>query len=209
MSSIFDKVLKIAPYSLDKDPQLSSGAITTLVSKDAMTGFSFGIFSTVLCLGPIAILACLVMMWVEFGSVAFVIAIMMLALLPYQVLMAQYRAKLQKTYLRCTDQRSKFTLNILNNLKVAKLYAWNSHFEEQLFDGSRQTELNALRMTAVMQFVSDTVIFVYPPSSPLLPSSSISSHPEFTTEQIIVLISYLTAIHAPYQLFCLGITVCH
>lgn len=93
------------------------------------------------------------LLWQELGMVAsFAGLIVMIVLLPANVVASNQGKKLQLKKLRFTDSRVKMINEMLNGIKVIKLYAWEIPFK-QLINKIRGCEIKVLKQIAYFSII--------------------------------------------------------
>ncbi|KAL4228773.1 hypothetical protein ACF0H5_011815 [Mactra antiquata] len=129
------------------------GEIVNLMSVDCqrlqdMTGYLWMLWSA-----PVQVILALVLLWQTLGpSVLAGLAIMVL-LIPLNGFMAMKQRKYQITQMKFKDERIKLMSEVLNGIKVLKLYAWEPSFEQKVRD-IRDKELNVIKKAAYLSAVS-------------------------------------------------------
>ncbi len=73
----------------------------------------------------------------------------MLLMVPINILTGNKMKKYQKAQMLYKDQRVKLMDEVLNGMKVLKLYAWEPSFSEKLL-ATREQEVSALKKVRVM-----------------------------------------------------------
>uniref|UniRef100_A0AAZ3SGN9 ATP-binding cassette, sub-family C (CFTR/MRP), member 3 n=1 Tax=Oncorhynchus tshawytscha TaxID=74940 RepID=A0AAZ3SGN9_ONCTS len=122
------------------------GEIVNLMSVDAQRFMDLTTFLNMLWSAPLQIILALYFLWQNLGpSVLAGVAVMILLIPLNAVEQMQYK-----------DARIKLMNEILNGIKVLKLYAWESSFKEKVLE-IRQKELNVLRKTAYLGALSTMV----------------------------------------------------
>jgi len=207
LQSVFHKLLRVAPYSLANDSALSSGTIINLVSQDSNVPFNVMIHVLHVVSGPIMIiLALLLLSMDDYGSSALVTVGLMLFLFPYQFAMAKLRHWLRSKWLKSSDVRINGTLNILSGLRIAKIYSWEKKLQDEL-QALRDAELKRMRISNITYICSDIFIQIYP----LFVTYCTIAHyvsradTQFTSTQVVVLLSYLNAMRLPISFLGMAI----
>jgi ABC-type multidrug transport system fused ATPase/permease subunit len=197
MTSVFMKLLRIAPYSIANNDNLSIGNITNLLSHDAQAVLHFVYRFTQLISGPIIIIAVVIMLALDFGKAALVT--MTLLLLPYPLALSYMVQYFERAFLQLQDIRIKTNMNILNGLRIAKLYHWEPALQEQLLK-LRQDELNMLKKLSYAIQSTDSTAHLYPFIVNFATLTTfVSINDSFSSEQVILLISYLNTLATPLQ----------
>ncbi|XP_037547246.1 canalicular multispecific organic anion transporter 2 [Nematolebias whitei] len=129
------------------------GEIVNLMSVDAQRFMDLTTFLNMLWSAPLQIMLALYFLWQNLGpSVLAGVAVMVL-LLPFNAFIAMKTRAYQVEQMQYKDQRIKLMNEILNGIKVLKLYAWENSFKDKVL-AIRQNELNVLRKTAYLGALS-------------------------------------------------------
>uniref|UniRef100_A0A8C3ACM5 ATP-binding cassette, sub-family C (CFTR/MRP), member 3 n=1 Tax=Cyclopterus lumpus TaxID=8103 RepID=A0A8C3ACM5_CYCLU len=121
------------------------GEVVNLMSVDAQRFMDLTTFLNLLWSAPLQIMLALYFLWQNLGPSVLAGLAVMIMLIPFNVEQMQYK-----------DSRIKLMNEILNGIKVLKLYAWENSFKEKVL-AIRQKELNVLRKTAYLGALSTMV----------------------------------------------------
>ncbi|CAG09356.1 unnamed protein product, partial [Tetraodon nigroviridis] len=165
MAAVYKKALMI---SNDARKEATVGETVNLMSADAQRFNDVTNFIHLLWSCPLQIILSIVFLWLELGpSVLAGLAVMVL-MVPINGVIATKARKFQVENMKFKDKRLKIMNEILNGIKILKLYAWEPSFQAQVED-IREKELKVLRKFAYLTSVS-TFIFT---CAPALVSTSI------------------------------------
>ncbi|XP_073722695.1 ATP-binding cassette sub-family C member 3 isoform X2 [Misgurnus anguillicaudatus] len=129
------------------------GEVVNLMSVDAQTFMDLTTFLNMLWSAPLQIILALFFLWKNLGpSVLAGVAVMVL-LIPFNAFIAMKTRTYQVEQMKYKDERIKLMNEILNGIKVLKLYAWEVSFKEKILQ-IRKKELNVLRKTAYLSALS-------------------------------------------------------
>ncbi|CAL8304688.1 unnamed protein product [Lota lota] len=129
------------------------GEIVNLMSVDAQRFMDLTTFLNMLWSAPLQIVLALYFLWQNLGpSVLAGLAVMVL-LIPLNAAIAVKTRGYQVQQMQHKDARIKLMSEILNGIKVLKLYAWEGSFQEKVL-AIRQKELDVLRRTAYLGALS-------------------------------------------------------
>ncbi|KAA0725432.1 Canalicular multispecific organic anion transporter 2 ATP-binding cassette sub-family C member 3 [Triplophysa tibetana] len=129
------------------------GEVVNLMSVDAQRFMDLTTFLNMLWSAPLQIILALYFLWRNLGpSVLAGVAVMVL-LIPFNAFIAMKTRTYQVEQMKHKDDRIKLMNEILNGIKVLKLYAWEVSFKEKILQ-IRQKELNVLRKTAYLSALS-------------------------------------------------------
>ncbi|MCJ8738368.1 hypothetical protein PDJAM_G00034890 [Pangasius djambal] len=129
------------------------GEIVNLMSVDAQRFMDLTTFLNMLWSAPLQIILALFFLWQTLGpSVLAGVAVMVL-LIPFNAVIAMKTRAYQVEQMQYKDARIKLMNEILNGMKVLKLYAWELSFKEKVLH-IRQKELSVLRKSGYLSALS-------------------------------------------------------
>ncbi|XP_054832209.1 ATP-binding cassette sub-family C member 3 [Eublepharis macularius] len=129
------------------------GEIVNLMSVDAQRFMDLTTFLNMLWSAPLQICLALYFLWQALGpSVLAGVAVMVL-LIPFNAAIAMKTRALQVEQMQYKDSRIKLMNEILNGIKVLKLYAWEPSFAEKVLE-IRKNELRVLKKAAYLNSLS-------------------------------------------------------
>ena len=191
MAALFDKAVRIAPFALQENTSKlgssttqsttgqstaaptpppaakkdngspSSGSLTNYISTDCVVTYPAALFANMCWAGPVAIFACIFLMYLDLGAAAFIVFFLMMLLFPYQYLTMRLQQYYRRETLRCTDQRLKYTTQLLSGIRVIKLYAWEEPLTRRL-NALRQEELYYQRILLLIKNFTMAILMCYP-----------------------------------------------
>uniref|UniRef100_U3CT39 Multidrug resistance-associated protein 1 n=1 Tax=Callithrix jacchus TaxID=9483 RepID=U3CT39_CALJA len=128
------------------------GEIVNLMSVDAQRFMDLATYINMVWSAPLQVILALYLLWLNLGpSVLAGVAVMVL-MVPINAVMAMKTKTYQVAHMKSKDNRIKLMNEILNGIKVLKLYAWELAFKEKVLD-IRQEELKVLKMSAYLAAV--------------------------------------------------------
>ncbi|GAA6077744.1 ATP-binding cassette sub-family C member 3 isoform X1, partial [Tachysurus ichikawai] len=129
------------------------GEIVNLMSVDAQRFMDLTTFLNMLWSAPLQIILALLFLWQTLGpSVLAGVAVMVL-LIPFNAVIAMKTRAYQVEQMQYKDARIKLMNEILNGMKVLKLYAWELSFKEKILH-IRQKELSVLLKSSYLSALS-------------------------------------------------------
>ncbi|XP_034754338.1 canalicular multispecific organic anion transporter 1 [Etheostoma cragini] len=159
IAAVYKKALKV---SNDTRKESTVGETVNLMSADAQRFNDVTNFIHLLWSCPLQILMSIGFLWIELGpSVLAGLAVMVL-MVPINGLLATKARKFQIENMKFKDKRLKIMNEILNGIKILKLFAWEPSFQAQV-EGIRGKELQVMRKFAYLSSVS-TFIFTCAPA---------------------------------------------
>jgi ABC-type multidrug transport system fused ATPase/permease subunit len=146
IASVYRKALTLSNKSRRTK---TVGEIVNLMSVDAQRFMDLVTYIHMLWSAPLQIVLALVFLYMSMGPSIFAGFIVMILLIPLNALMAFISQKFQVKQMIKKDARIKLVNEVLNGIKVIKLYAWEIPFK-RLIMGVRQEEINVLRASAYL-----------------------------------------------------------
>ncbi|KAL3875737.1 hypothetical protein ACJMK2_033658 [Sinanodonta woodiana] len=129
------------------------GEIVNLMSVDAQQFMDMMTYINVIWSGPFQIFVSIYLLWVLLGPSILAGLAVMILLIPLNALIANKSKKYQVQQMKFKDKRIKMMNEILNGIRVLKLYAWEPSFEKQVLE-IRNKELNLLKRMAYLNSCS-------------------------------------------------------
>ncbi|XP_062269788.1 ATP-binding cassette sub-family C member 3 isoform X2 [Platichthys flesus] len=129
------------------------GEVVNLMSVDAQRFMDLTTFLNMLWSAPLQIMLALYFLWQNLGPSVLAGVAVMIMLIPLNAVIAMKTRAYQVEQMQYKDSRIKLMNEILNGIKVLKLYAWENSFRDKVLD-IRQKELNTLRKTAYLGALS-------------------------------------------------------
>lgn len=145
ISAIFRKSLRIAS-SAKSDTTI--GEIVNLMSVDAQGFFELISYLHIMWSGPIVIGVAIWLLWRILGVAVVAGLVVMILMFPVTGFIASKMMALQIIQMKLKDERVKSMNEILNGMKVLKLYAWEPSFEKLILE-VRQREIDNIRKAAI------------------------------------------------------------
>ncbi|CAG9853670.1 unnamed protein product [Phyllotreta striolata] len=146
VSAIYRKALRIS-NSARKESTV--GEIVNLMAVDAQKFMDLISYLNMIWSAPLQICLSLYFLWNELGPSVLAGLAVMIILIPVNGFIANKAKTLQVKQMKNKDERVKLMNEILNGIKVLKLYAWEHSFEEQVLK-IRNKEIKVLRQAAYL-----------------------------------------------------------
>uniref|UniRef100_A0A8C4ENZ2 ATP-binding cassette, sub-family C (CFTR/MRP), member 2 n=1 Tax=Dicentrarchus labrax TaxID=13489 RepID=A0A8C4ENZ2_DICLA len=196
MASVYKKALVV---SNEARKESTVGETVNLMSADAQRFNDVTNFIHLLWSCPLQITLSIVFLWLELGpSVLAGLAVMVL-MVPINGFLATKARNIQVKNMKFKDKRLKIMNEILNGIKILKLYAWEPSFQTQVED-IRGQELKVMRKFAYLTSVS-TFIFSCAPALVSLATFAVfvgvSSDNVLTAEKAFTSISLFNILRFP------------
>ncbi|XP_029456115.1 canalicular multispecific organic anion transporter 2 isoform X2 [Rhinatrema bivittatum] len=129
------------------------GEIVNLMSVDAQRFMDLTTFLNLLWSAPLQICLALYFLWQTLGPSVLAGFAVMILLIPLNAAIAIKTRAFQVEQMQYKDSRIKLMNEILNGIKVLKLYAWETSFQEKVLE-IRKNELKVLKKSAYLSAVS-------------------------------------------------------
>ncbi|CAG2186409.1 ABCC3 [Mytilus edulis] len=160
IAAVYNKMLKL---SSSARRAATVGEIVNLMAVDAQRFMDLMTYFHTIWSGPFQIALSLYFLWQLLGPSILAGFGVMVLLIPINAVIAKKSRDLQMKQMRLKDSRIKLMNEVLNGIKVLKLYAWEPSFEKQILD-IRNKELVVLRrmayLNAVVSFTWTTAPFL-------------------------------------------------
>uniref|UniRef100_A0A8C8SRC5 Multidrug resistance-associated protein 1 n=1 Tax=Pelusios castaneus TaxID=367368 RepID=A0A8C8SRC5_9SAUR len=129
------------------------GEIVNLMSVDAQRFMDLATYINMIWSAPLQVILALYLLWQNLGPSVLAGVAVMILLVPVNAVIAMKTKTYQVAHMKSKDNRIKLMNEILNGIKVLKLYAWELAFKEKVL-GIRQEELKVLKKSAYLAAVS-------------------------------------------------------
>ncbi|XP_064640179.1 multidrug resistance-associated protein 1-like [Lineus longissimus] len=150
VAAVYKKSLRLSSASRKES---TVGEIVNLMSVDAQRFMELTTYLNIIWSGPLQISVALYFLWQILGPSVLVGLAVTVLLIPVNGVIAHFSKKLQVTQMKNKDVRIKYMSEILNGMRVLKLYAWEQSFMDVVL-GIRKKELDVLKKQAYLNSVS-------------------------------------------------------
>ncbi len=103
---------------------------------------------------PFQIVVSMVLLWDQIGPAVLAGLAVMLIVMPLNALMARIQQRMQRNLMEARDERVKQFNEVLNGIKIIKMYAWETGFQEKI-EKNRDKELRLLRNYRQFRILSE------------------------------------------------------
>ncbi|XP_078337789.1 multidrug resistance-associated protein 1-like isoform X2 [Crassostrea virginica] len=158
MSALFDKVLKIGHISRKTS---SVGEILNLMSVDTSTINDTMIFLGIFIENLLEVVLSLYFLYGLLGYAVFAGCGVVLLLVPVNVLLSSRSFKLMQKIMQSKDERIKLLSEVIEGIKILKLYAWEMTFKNKVID-KRKIELQKLLNLKILERILETSFHISP-----------------------------------------------
>uniref|UniRef100_A0A8U7P8K3 Multidrug resistance-associated protein 1 n=1 Tax=Corvus moneduloides TaxID=1196302 RepID=A0A8U7P8K3_CORMO len=125
------------------------GEIVNLMSVDAQRFMDLATYINMIWSAPLQVILALYLLWQNLGPSVLAGFAVMILLVPVNAVMAMKTKTYQVAQMKSKDNRIKLMNEILNGIKVLKLYAWELAFREKVLE-IREKELQVLKKSAYL-----------------------------------------------------------
>ncbi|XP_069726657.1 multidrug resistance-associated protein 1 isoform X2 [Phaenicophaeus curvirostris] len=125
------------------------GEIVNLMSVDAQRFMDLATYINMIWSAPFQVILALCLLWDNLGPSVLAGVAVMILLVPINAVMAMKTKTYQVAQMKSKDNRIKLMNEILNGIKVLKLYAWELAFKGKVLE-IRQKELKVLKKSAYL-----------------------------------------------------------
>ncbi|XP_013404197.1 multidrug resistance-associated protein 1 [Lingula anatina] len=158
IATVYRKSLKLSSAARKKS---TVGEIVNLMSVDAQKMQESPIFLHLIWSSAIAIIVALVLLWEYLGVATLAGLVVIILLIPLNAYAGTQIRAHQVTQMSLKDQRLKVLNEVLNAIKILKLYAWEESFQSKV-TGIRDTELVSLRNVQIANAFTSIIWFCAP-----------------------------------------------
>ncbi|XP_051062713.1 multidrug resistance-associated protein 1 isoform X2 [Phodopus roborovskii] len=128
------------------------GEIVNLMSVDAQRFMDLATYINMIWSAPLQVILALCLLWLNLGPSVLAGVAVMVFMVPFNAVMAMKTKTYQVAHMESKDNRIKLMNEILNGIKVLKLYAWELAFQDKVMD-IRKEELKVLKKSAYLAAV--------------------------------------------------------
>ncbi|XP_007984742.3 multidrug resistance-associated protein 1 [Chlorocebus sabaeus] len=128
------------------------GEIVNLMSVDAQRFMDLATYINMIWSAPLQVILALYLLWQNLGPPILAGVAVMVLMVPVNAVMAMKTKTYQVAHMKSKDNRIKLMNEILNGIKVLKLYAWELAFKDKVL-AIRQEELKVLKKSAYLAAV--------------------------------------------------------
>uniref|UniRef100_A0AAQ5Y7Y5 Multidrug resistance-associated protein 1 n=1 Tax=Amphiprion ocellaris TaxID=80972 RepID=A0AAQ5Y7Y5_AMPOC len=129
------------------------GEIVNLMSVDAQRFMDLITYINMIWSAPLQVVLALYFLWQNLGPSVLAGVAVMLLMVPVNAVIAMKTKTYQVAQMKSKDQRIKLMNEMLNGIKVLKLYAWELAFKDKVSE-IRESELKVLKKAAYLGAVS-------------------------------------------------------
>ena len=198
-SQIYQKTLNM---SLVSRKEYTVGEIVTLMSSDAQTFKQVIPSLNKVWSMPLQIILAIYFLYQELGLSVFGGVFILVLLIPFNTYMGKKSQSVNRNQMEAKGTRLRRMYELLNSIKLIKLYAWERIFEQRV-NKCRETEITFLRKNAILKAIINFVFGSAPILVTLVSFSiyvSIDSNNVLTPEKAFVCLTLFSMLRLPMKL---------
>jgi ATP-binding cassette subfamily C (CFTR/MRP) protein 1 len=150
MNMIYKKSLVLSPLARK---ELNAGQMNNLMTGDSQMFLNLTMYVNMVWSAPLQIFVSLFLLWRQIGVSSLIGFATMFVFIPLNIFVTKKAQELRKAKLKFTDSRIKTTNEVLNGIKVIKLYGWEESFKN-IIASVRDKELDILQKSAYLSVVT-------------------------------------------------------
>ncbi|KAK3863657.1 hypothetical protein Pcinc_030600 [Petrolisthes cinctipes] len=152
---LYRKALRLSKTALG---ETTIGQMVNLLSNDVNRFDTSCIFLHYLWIGPLQTLIVVVILWYEIGPSCLAGIFLLILFVPFQSWLGKVFSRLRLATAHLTDDRVRIMNEIVNAMRVIKMYAWEKPFTE-LVELSRKSEIGVIMKTNYFRAINMSVFF--------------------------------------------------
>ncbi|KAJ0001946.1 hypothetical protein NQD34_001742 [Periophthalmus magnuspinnatus] len=152
----FQKIL-----SLRVNNGIPMGELINILTSDGHRLFEAGTYGSFLLASPVMYIACIVYACYVLGATALAGVFIYILIIPLQIFMGKIIVKFRFHAIKSTDSRVRKMNEILNSIKLVKMYAWEESFEKKVA-GIRKKEMRNIRHSRYFEIANINIITIWP-----------------------------------------------
>ncbi|CAG2112205.1 unnamed protein product, partial [Medioppia subpectinata] len=153
-SALYEKSLRLSSAGRQ---DFSTGDIINLITADMNHLIEFFYFLNNLWLSPVTIIVATCLLWAQLGAATLAGVAIMVLVVPINSYLMTREHQLWAKLPEYKDKRVSAITEIINHIKVLKLYGWEPAFLTRVF-GHRARECQLLNVVMVMSAISSSIV---------------------------------------------------
>ncbi|KAI1286762.1 Multidrug resistance-associated protein 1 [Halotydeus destructor] len=141
ISALHRKALRMSPTAKG---QFTTGQIVNLMSLDTQRIVGYVGQANTWWVAPLQITIAMYLLWQQLGVATIAGIVVMIILIPLNAYITTKWRKIQRALMLQKDKRSKLMNEIINGIRVLKMYAWETSFSDQV-KNIRKDEIELLK----------------------------------------------------------------
>ncbi len=135
MSIVYSKINKMSVYTLNK---ISQGKLVNIVANDLNVFERSGLFFTHVITGIVGLIGGTALVWIFFNTTVLLGIGFMLFTLPLSKFITNFSVKPRQKLNTITDSRVKMTKEVLEGIRLPKMYTWELIFKDNITEISEK-----------------------------------------------------------------------
>ena len=194
ISMIYRKSLRLSAEGKQK---CATGEVVNLMSVDSQRFMDLTTFINYLWSAPYQAILSIIFLYFSIQYAVFSGLIVMVLLIPINSVLAAINRKIQAKQMELKDKRIKIMTEILNGIKVIKLYAWESPHTAEILS-IREQEMRMLKYSAILSAISNFLFQTAPLVVSLVSFATyVLAGNELTAEVAFVALSLFSILRIP------------
>lgn len=195
---IFEKSMHISNETRQTN---STGEIMTLMSVDVERLWLASLLCNWLIMGPLMCIVTIILLYFVTGYAALVVAAALILWAYFQELVSAWIGANRRLFVKFTAERTKIMNEILQGIRVVKLYAWEQPCAERICE-IREKEVNQLGNYLMLKMSNTVIQFIGPVViAYILFMTFAGLGHSFDTPQAYTILSILNIARIPIMLF--------
>ncbi|XP_044000528.1 ATP-binding cassette sub-family C member 12 isoform X1 [Gambusia affinis] len=155
-SMAFQKVISLRVHS-----GISMGEMINVLTSDGHRMFEAVVFGSFALCAPVIFIACIVLACFVLGYTALTGVCTYIIFVPIQFILAKLINKFRWKAMQIADGRVRTMNEILNSIKLIKMYAWEESFEKKIA-ALRKKEKKQVRLVSYIQNINTSITSIIP-----------------------------------------------
>ncbi|XP_050734387.1 ATP-binding cassette sub-family C member 4-like isoform X2 [Eriocheir sinensis] len=200
---LFRKALRLSKAALGKT---TTGQMVNLLSNDVSRFDTSAIFLHYIWIGPLQTFIVLGILWNEIGPSCLAGIMLLLLFVPFQTWLGRVFSKLRMATAHRTDERVRLMHEIINAMRVIKMYTWERPFTT-LTEAARRSELGVIMETNYYRAVnmslfltSSKVIIFVSLLTFVLTGNALTAEKVFVTSSLINNVRLVMTLFFPFAI---------
>ena len=198
MTAIYHKALRISQAERTSE----TGQTVNLMSNDAYAVEENIVYWHYVWISPLMVLVTLGVLYAEVGIAAIAAGVIMISLLAVEPLLGKHIGAAKQTQLQHTDQRVRRIFELLQGVRIIKMYAWEVPLAECIH-ASRNHELAAVKTSLMHKAVALALTFTWPlfAATGTLVMHSLVSEAPLGVNQVVTALALISTLQRHITMF--------
>ena len=189
------------------DAGAETGRLVNLMASDSQRLLEFLTMLHRIWTAPFVLVGGIVYIYSYIGSAVFAAVALMACFAPVAAKLGLRQRALQREILTHTDERVARTNDVLNGIRVAKIYAWEDSLRQQL-ETVRKSEVHKLRAWAFFKALTAPTAVTIPTVSSVVAFLTYAAQgSDIEPAAAFTVVALFTVIRAPFTILPLGISL--